>query len=206
MNKSLLPAPCLIAPLILAISGCNSSTPNTNVAAPMTRDEIGAGTAPPASTNLVQAGLTIPAELKFKRDGDRINIDSGIGGAVIERESYLDLPDRFELAQAAEESFQPPIDLIRYPFISGHSSRWSGTMISGKSSLDANGTITADMRNAYLGGVQRKTIHVDVVLTMKSQSGSALPQRRMSFDFVIRGGLQGREFGEASRREPRSTP
>ncbi len=184
----------------------SSSSGNPAIVIIYQREDIDPGAKPSNYATLTQAGLDISTTVHYRVRGREIEIDLVHEDSIIERERYLDQPDRFALVQAAEETFEPPLDLLRFPFVPKHPWHWEGQMRSGTATLDASGSISADLRSTFIGDAQRDVIHVEVKLTMKSKSGTALPERRMSFDFRPKAGLQAREFGEASTRVPRNAP
>lgn len=144
-----------------------------------------------------------PMEVQVKAvSKDRLfNIELWYAGEIFETESYEVLPETVSLVNAAGETYDPPVPLLRFPMNVGDAWDWKGKMMTGPISHDSAATVTTGADKVDMAGSQSDAVRVDVDLRM--DSGTDKPAlRRLEFWFVKGKGLVKREFGSSTSREP----
>ena len=116
------------------------------------------------------------------------------GGEALEREVYESRPSAFRIVSAADDTFAPPLDLLRYPAREGDAWNWKGKAVYAGVSRDAR----ADVRVSSQGGDVRS----DVTLFVDTDSGRPPIRRDLVFWFRKGKGVVARSFGETSSRRP----
>ncbi|KAA0225276.1 MAG: hypothetical protein AKCLJLPJ_01929 [Fimbriimonadales bacterium] len=121
--------------------------------------------------------------------------------STLEEEVYKVTTDGISLITfGINETFDPPLQLLKFPMRVGDGFDWSGTFTSGKP-LPTNAEITTAAESISLATGAAQAVRVDVLL--KLSDGSPQPsERRMVFWFVKGEGPVRRDFGD-DVREPR---
>src|SRR5687768_15919938 len=68
----------------------------------------------------------IPVEVDQEVEANEMTLELIAKGEVIEVEKYRSTIEKFELLQAASESFDPPLTLLRFPLETGAQYTWEG--------------------------------------------------------------------------------
>ena len=163
-------------------------------------DEMKPGKAPPPHAKITQVGLEIPVDVVSDKHDKQISLRFLRHGQVYDSEAYIDTPEHFQLVRAADEVFDPPIDLLRFPLAVGFPMNWQGRILFGNEPIEATAKITPSFASTTLAGNIVDVVKVKVVLNLDSKEN----HQQMTFIFVPGEGLQKSEFGlsGATSREP----
>jgi hypothetical protein len=163
--------------------------------------DLGPDASPGTRAKLMMGGTPMDVEVKTTASEGVFNIELWYGGEVFETEGYQSQSDNFALVNAAGETYEPPIALLRFPMNVGDSWDWKGKMMTGPVAHDAEATVTTSSDKVDMGGSQADAVRVDLDLRM--DSGTDKPAlRRLEFWFVKGKGVVKREFGSSTSREP----
>lgn len=119
----------------------------------------------------------------------------------MEVEEYQDGVEAFRLKQGGGETYQPPIDLLRFPMKVGDTWTWKGKITSSGDSQDATAVVETMEETAFIGEVPVKAVTARVTLAFAA-GGEDHAQRVLSFSFAPGKGLFRRQFDSISVREP----
>lgn len=149
---------------------------------------------------LVLGGVNVPVKVIRTVKGNEIRLDLQAHDVIFESEVYTDDPNQFGLKDAGDETFDPPIPLLKSPMKLGDQWSWSGSMFNGVA-RSAQAVVTSKLDKVYGGGHQEDALRVDVKLSM--DSGTKTPaERTLVFFFVKDRGVLKREVGSGSTRVP----
>lgn len=145
----------------------------------------------------------IPVEVNQKSDGKTVTLELVVRGELFEEEKYVTTIERFELLQAASESFDPPLTLLKFPLEEGAKYDWKGRLKMGELTIGPEATATVTVRNDKMN---EKGYAGEAVLSLVELSfdGGAPTKatRTLKFWFVKGKGVLKREFDKGSARLP----
>jgi hypothetical protein len=194
----------------MAIGGCNlpsSVTGSGQVHAPgktfASQDSITPDALPYTNARLLLAGTEVKVTMTRRASPGQVIFDLSARDVVLESEKYLSDDKAFSFVGLSDETFQPAIPLVVYPFSIGDDWTWSGTANLGPNSKPAEAKLTCLPEKLNLpGGVYDCVlVTADVIV----QASRGVPSKRtLKFWFQPKSGLVKREFGFSSTREPAS--
>ena len=192
---------------LLLLVGCHSDTGSSSAAGRRidTTESIRPELAPAPKALLRLAGVKVPVEVKYAVVKNQVNVQLFAHGEVFEKEGYITDPEAFRLQEAADGTYAPPLDLLRFPMHVGDKWSWSGRMVTGGISRPTKATVTTSTGKVYAGALGMDAVQVNVDLEIYADPGRSPSKRKLSFWFVPQKGLVRREFGTESIREP-ATP
>jgi hypothetical protein len=161
------------------------------------------GASPGDEAILLLGGVRIPVKVARKEEDGRIMILLEAHGQVIDEEYYLQTAEGFLLVRAGEETYDPPVPLLRPQMRTDETWQWSGSMTAGQA-RPASAKVTNSVETLFVGGESLPAVRVDVGLEFES-GGPAPAVRTLSFWFAKDRGLLKREFGSHSSRVPPGT-
>lgn len=147
-----------------------------------------------AATGKGAAATEFPVTLRSRREGSASTLELVTGGETLERETYEARAEAFRVVAAGDDSFAPPLDLLRYPVREGDVWEWQGKVIYAGVSREAH----AKVKVAKEG----EEIRSDVALSVAADPGRPELQRRLTFWFRRGKGVVRRSFGDVSSRYP----
>jgi hypothetical protein len=169
--------------------------------------DLDPGALPGEEAQLVYGGTKVPVTLDLDKEGNRITLRILAHGEPSDVEIYEEGENRFSLVNAAGESYNPPIDLLRFPFRVGSTWDWSGTMTSGGLSKKARAKVETTNERLFKDTVPMEAVKVAVRLEIDANPPDGPSAKRdLAFWFSPGKGVVRREFGPASIREPRQEP
>lgn len=170
-------------------------------AAQVTLENLRPEASPGTKGQLVLGGLQVPIGIVRSVVGNLMTLDLRAHDESFETETYEFDKSQFALTQASEESFTPPLPLLKFPMKVGDAWTWKGSIKSG-AERPAEASISTRPDKVYLaGGQQEDALMAEVKLTM--DSGTRTPaERRLAFWFVKNKGVVKREIGSGSTRLP----
>lgn len=203
-------AALLVGAAIAAMPGCDLShhaavTEYTSSAEPATilNESDLAPDTPPSQRAIVRlSGSPFEVDLATRKDKNRFQIMLSKDGVEFDREEYVDAYNGFKLAEAAGETYSPPIDLLRYPTKLGDSWDWSGEIRLVDDARKANAHIETMEETQYIGEVPVKAVKVRVELKFET-APEVHAERTLTFWFAPKRGLFKRQYDTVSVREPR---
>jgi len=152
----------------------------------------------PAAT-LVFYGTHVPVKVNAKKTGDILDLRFISHDEEIESERYRYSDREFDLVQAAEDTFTPPIPLLKFSFTTGDSWDWKGTLKEGNATRSASAQIRTSFDRVQIKTLWTDCAKSDVLLSI--DSGTAAPAtRQLSFWFAAGQGPFKRTFGLGSTR------
>lgn len=163
--------------------------------------KIGAGCPSSKSAKLNLAGDSIPVELACTDANGDVDVKLTAHNALFEEERYHAGEARFDLVDAAGETYDPPITLARAPMNIGDKWTWNGQMKAGDVGHTAKATISTSQERIFppTGAIDALKVQVDFEI----ESGTPTPAKRsLSFWLAPGLGVVRRQFGSSSMREP----
>lgn len=159
---------------------------------------------PPRRATLNLAGVPIPVDLATQRHGDNFTVTLTHNGEKQDEERYLVSASAFSLVEGASETFDPPLDLLRFPVVIGRGHDWKGALKLGDDAIEATARVNPTLTSALVGGNPTEVVQVKVTLKLPPHGDEPGPEHTLTFMFVPGEGLQMREFGAGatSKREP----
>ncbi len=142
-----------------------------------------------------QPAVAFEVALRHSRKGSTVSVELLTGGEVLEREEYRGDDRAFGVIRAGDETFSPPIDLVRYPARAGESWRWAGEVAYAGARRSAQAVVTL--------GRDGGDLRSDVALLVANDAGRPDLKRALTFDFRRGGGVVRRAFGGVSARFPK---
>jgi hypothetical protein len=143
----------------------------------------------------------IPVDVNHKANGKEVTFELFAKGELLEKEQYLSTIERFELLQAASESFDPPLTLLKFPLEEGAKYDWKGRLKMGEMGPDATATIT--VRNDKMNEKGYAGEAVLSLVQLEFDGGAPTKATRtLKFWFVQGKGVLKREFDKGSARLP----
>ena len=143
----------------------------------------------------------IPVDVKLKVDSSEVSLELLAKGELLEVEKYRSTIEKFELVQAASESFDPPLTLLRFPLEDGAQYAWEGRLKMGEVGPDATAKVTIRKDNLnekdYAG-----TAVLSLVELLFDGGAPTKASRTLKFWFVEGKGVLKREFDKGSARLP----
>lgn len=143
----------------------------------------------------------IPVEVDQEVDSDEVTLELIAKGEVIEIEKYRSTIEKFELLQAASESFDPPLTLLKFPLESGAQYTWEGRLKMGEVGPDATANVTVTKDNLNEKGYAGSAVLSKVDLSFDGGAPTKAT-RTLKFWFVEGKGVLKREFDKGSARLP----
>lgn len=166
------------------------------------KNEIKPGADPGKAALLRIDGLEVPVELSIVEEKPSdIVIKLWAHGELFEEERYSNPAGAFGLVNAAGETYEPPIPLLKFPMHVGDKLKWDGKMLTGPVGRNASARVTSSEDKLEVGADRVRALLVEVELKI-SGGGPNPALRRLSFWFVPGKGLLRREFGVSTTREP----
>lgn len=169
---------------------------------PYVRDaqEIGASLAPTGPAVLSLAGVPMSISIVGKKVGDDIIVEAHRHGSIVDREVYTVSDKSVSLKEAAGETYEPPIPLVKFPMSTGDGWDWSGSAAAGSETKEAVAEVTTESAKVAEKGGNVPAFKATVELDLTMKDGPV--RRRLAFWFVEGRGVLRREFGDESVREP----
>ena len=196
-----------VALLLLASFGCQRS--GTAIAQRGDGQEfttlaaVGASKVPGDEATLVVAGTEVPVSIEARDSEGKLHLDLIAHDATFESETYLHDESQFAVIEAAGETYEPPLVLLKFPFSVGDAYTWEGSIVAGGIERRASATISTSSDRIYEGQVPHETIKVLVDLQFRTDPRSAPAKRALQFWISPEKGVIQREFGTASVRKLR---
>lgn len=157
---------------------------------------------PYKQTRIIMGGLEVPAEMSRKVEGKQVTFEITAKGEVLEQEHYENDDTGFRFASLSDESFNPPIPIIRYPFTVGEKWEWSGTAGLGQNIKQATAVVTSTQETLNLVTGVADCVRVTADLEVAT-GGPGKSKRPLKFWIEPGKGIVKREFAYSSTREPR---
>lgn len=184
--------------------GCScgrSHTPSSAIIVESPED-FAPATTPGATADLILGGNKYPVNIRAKKDGDQVTFLLLDHGEVFESETYQSTDKAFSLVNAADEKYDPPLPLLKFPMRDVEKWSWSGNMVTGTIARKATATISTTREPLYLKSSPHETLKVTVDIGLEANPGKAPLWRQLVFWFEPGAGIIKREFGSASVRQP----
>lgn len=179
------------------------STPTSSFLSPK---DLGADSPPPKSALLQLAGgEPLKVDVEATRDGQNLQIDLVSHGEAIETETYSITPTSFNLVEAAGESYEPVLPLLKFPLTVGNQWSWKGQIVLSSADIPAEATVTTATEPLGLEGYPLEAVQISVTLEIGDPLARAA-KRVLNFWVAPGYGVIKREFGLASSRIPAPKP
>jgi len=185
----------------VAVVGCSSNKSGTGPAIEALGDlNPNAKIADRAIVKIAE--IDIPVEVVQSDQGGDLKLQLEAYGQVFEREQYKYDDKSFNLVDAAGESYEPPLPLLKFPMRVGDTFTWKGRMTAGTAPHEAEAKISIST-DKLIGTATGPQECILVVVDLSIESGASKPAtRKLRFWFVKDKGLLKRQFGIGSTREP----
>jgi hypothetical protein len=145
--------------------------------------------------------MVVPVKVFYERAGTDLVVSLRAYEENFEQETYRLDGTTFQLINAAGETYEPPIQLLKFPLTLGDNWKWTGKMISGGEPRPAQADVSTSKDRLLLASGAVDSVLVQVQLKFES-GGPTVAERRLSFWFVPGKGMAQRAFGDGSKREP----
>lgn len=165
-----------------------------------TKQDIQPDSSPGEKATLVYAGAKIPVTVEYQKNGSEVKMEFKAEGTVLETERYESTAESFAVAEAAGETLNPPLPILKFPFHLGDHYQWKGTLTFG-GDRSATAEITTSESTVPMDG---KTVPA-ILSTAKVSidGGGEKPAiRELKFWIVAKRGVMMREIGQGVRRQP----
>lgn len=168
--------------------------------------DLGADTPPPPAALLQLAGgEPLEVTVKANREGSKLHLELIAHREVIETETYSTTPTSFNLVEAAGETYEPVLPLMKFPMNLGDQWSWKGQIVLDSASIPAEAMITAANAPLGLEGYPLEAVQVSVTLEIGDPRARAA-KRTLNFWVAPGYGVLKREFGLSSSRYPAPKP
>jgi hypothetical protein len=151
---------------------------------------------------LLLAGASYPVSVALSRTDGQFSVRLVSNGEDLEEEDYRSEPEAFELTEADEERYAPPLPLLRFPMRVGDTWTWNGTMTSGGIGREASAMVHSTTDRLFVSELPHDTIKVAVDILLDANPGRPPLKRQLAFWFEPGHGMIKRAFGSASVRQP----
>lgn len=204
-------APSIIAcgSLIGVVAGCflNSSSrpapePVQTEQAYATMDSMSPDALPYTTARLTLAGTPVSVQLERESKGEDVVFKLIAKKTLIEEEHYVVRTNSFLFAGLSDETFDPAIPVVRFPFRVGDTWDWEGKAALGTNRKDAKAVITSSPERINLSGGVYDCVVIVADLVVDAGDG-AQSKRALKFWIQPKKGIVKREFFYSSTREPR---
>lgn len=128
------------------------------------------------------------------RSGAELTLTLNAQGETIERERYDANAERFRVLEAADNTFAPPIGLLRYPVKDGSESEWRGKVVYAGISRPAHAKIDV--------AKDGDDIKAAIKLSIEADPGRREVEQNLEFWIGPGKGVIRRSFGDTSVRYP----
>lgn len=158
---------------------------------------------------LILAGTALDVAIRPSRSGDRFTVSLLSHDRALERERYTSTKTGFAVLEAAGETYDPPVTLLRFPMEVPSDWDWSGVVRSGVDDQPASATVQTRTETLNEPGGPYRTVRIDVGLHLGAvvktgTTGATAPVTRTLTWWIAPGqGIIRREFGTVSSRGPR---
>lgn len=190
--------------LVFGLCGCNNfsdaEVPFLGQTLATNPAELQPDALPYERAQILIEGTAIPVDVERSEGHEQVAFLFRLGESTIEEEHYAILPHKFALISTAENRFEPPLPLIKYPLHDQQEWTWSGEVLSGIAT-PAEAHLTARSESLHLDGGIHPAIRITVALEMQSP-GESVVTRELNFWFSPGQGLIQRSFGTSSKRQP----
>lgn len=146
-------------------------------------------------------GIQMPVKVVEKRTPNEVRFEMITRDQVLETERYGVSPKHFQLIEANLETFEPPIELLRFPMNVGARWDWSGHLVSGDRKHQATALVISEVDGPIENLTGTESMRIDVQLSIDSGAGKPA-SRELSFWFMPKQGVVSRKFAFASTRIP----
>ena len=143
----------------------------------------------------------IPVEVSQEVESNDVTLELIAKGEEIEVEKYRSTIEKFELVQAASESFEPPLTLLKFPLEDGAKYSWEGQLKMGEIGPEATAKITVAKDSLNEKGYSGAAVLSRVELSFDGGAPTKAV-RTLKFWFVEGKGVLKREFDKGSARLP----
>ena len=193
-----------------AACGCNGNPKPTPIEGPIrgqpisSREVISPGTPPPLNAKLTLSGSPFEVTIATIRDKSTYAIELMKEDEILDREVYDDSVDRFRLVMAGGETYEEPIDLLRFPMKIGDSWEWQGKIVANGNPREAMAKVETVEDQQFIAGAPVPAVKVIVTLQFRAVGASDAAKRILTFWFADKKGLFKRQYDSVSIREPAS--
>ncbi len=153
---------------------------------------------PPTDKRAALSAMEFEIALDRRTQGSDVSFDIRSDGETLEREIYESKPKAFRVVSAGDDTFAPPLDLVRYPVREGAAWDWQGKVVYAGISREAH----ADVAISRDGDDVRS----GVTLLVSADPNRPEIKRSLAFWFRKGKGVVARSFGDASSRRPVGEP
>ena len=153
--------------------------------------------APPTDERNGPSAMEFEVGIVRTVEGSETSFKLITGGETIERETYESSPGAFRLVSTGEDTFVPPLDVMRFPVRDGETWDWRGKVVYAGRTRDASARLTAKRDG--------EDVRSDVALTIVASEGGRR-DRRLTLWFRKGQGVVARQFGNGSSRRPVGEP
>lgn len=153
--------------------------------------------APPTDKRDAPSAMEFDVRVERAVEGDETLLKLVTGGEVIERETYESSPEAFRLVSTGEDTFVPPLDVMRFPIWSGEPWEWRGKVVYAGRTREASARVE--------GSRDGEDVRSDALLKIEASEGG-IRERRLAFWFRKGRGVVARQFGNGSSRRPVGEP
>jgi len=156
---------------------------------------------PYTSARLVAFGTSVPVGMSRVQKLDKVSFNLNAGVETLEVERYENTPTEFRFAGLSDETFVPPIPIVRYPFTVGKAWSWAGTAGLGSNEKEATAELKSEVTTVKLAGEDHACILVQANIVVKTDGGTN-NKRTLKFWIEPMKGIVKRELGFSTTREP----
>jgi hypothetical protein len=117
---------------------------------------------------LVLGGTKIPVAIESRAKEGECEITLSAYEQVMETEKYVYDSKSFKMSEITGETYDPPLDLLRFPLAIGDTYRWKGNLLLGEMSRPAEAEIATSSDKLFLAEKDLEAVKVSVRLLLES--------------------------------------
>lgn len=162
---------------------------------------------PYTTAELVIEGVPLPVEVSRETNGDEVVFNLVAHGQVLDSETYAlgqddkGRPATFSFVSTNDLRFDPPIELLRFPFrVGAKVPQWKGQVREGDQPHNAWAILSSKEETTNLRAPYSDTLRVDVQLEIETRPETT--KRELTFWFVAGKGIVKRQLGPIYARQP----
>ncbi len=200
-------AAAIVAAGILT-SGCEKETVHSVTLTPVVEvrsiGDFKPDALPYTDAQIIIYGTNIDARLEADRSEGTLELAILTDDQVVERENYKFSEGSFKFAGTMDDTYDPPVPLVKFPMEVGDTWSWGGTIKSAGIEREATAKIASSNEVLNISGGPYETVLVTVNIWIDADQEEKA-ERSMKFWFVPGKGIIQRDYEHSMTRTSKPT-